>query len=310
MIHADISKTVGRSPLVELPRIGKGLPARLVVKLESRNPGGSVKDRIGLAMVEDAEQKGLLKPGATIVESTSGNTGIALAWVAASRGYKLVLTMPERMSAERVALLRHLGARVVLTPGTLMREAVVRAKELAAEIPGAVQLHQFDNPANPEAHRRTTALEIWEDTEGKVDVFVSGVGTGGTITGVGEVLKQRKPETRIVAVEPETAAVLSGKRAHHHLIQGIGAGFIPGVLNRSIIDEVITASDDVAFDFARRLARDEGILAGISSGASLWAAIQVASRPELAGKLVVTMVCDTGERYVHTPLMGDLGTRD
>jgi cysteine synthase A len=309
MIQKDVSLTVGRTPLVELPRLGKGLPARIVAKLESRNPGASVKDRIGLAMVEDAERRGLLRPGSTIVESTSGNTGIALAWIAAARGYRLVLTMPERMSAERVSLLRHLGAKVVLTPGTLMREAVVRAKELAAEIPDAVQLHQFDNPANPEAHRRTTAVEIWEDTAGKIDVFVSGVGTGGTITGVGEVLKQKKPETRIVAVEPEAAAVLSGRRAHHHLIQGIGAGFIPSVLNRSVIDEVITASDDVAFDYARRLAREEGILAGISSGAALWAAVQIASRPELAGKLVVTMVCDSGERYVHTPLMSDLGNR-
>jgi cysteine synthase A len=308
-LQADVSLTVGKTPLVELKRLARGLPARIAVKLESRNPGGSVKDRIGLAMVEDAERRGLLRPGATIVESTSGNTGIALAWLAAARGYRLVLTMPERMSAERVALLRHLGAKVVLTPGTLMREAVVRAKELAAEIDGAVQLYQFDNPANPEAHRRTTALEIWDGTAGAVDVFVSGVGTGGTITGVGEVLKQKKPGVRIVAVEPETAAVLSGKRPHHHLIQGIGAGFVPGVLNREVIDEVLAASDDVAFEYARRLAREEGILAGISSGAAVWAATQVASRPELAGKLIVTMVCDTGERYVHTPLMGDLGTR-
>jgi cysteine synthase A len=309
MIHSDVSLTVGRTPLVELKRLAKGLPARIAVKLESRNPGGSVKDRIGVAMIEDAERRGVLRPGATIVESTSGNTGIALAVVSAARGYHLVLTMPERMSAERVALLRHLGAKVILTPGSLMREAVVRSKELAAEIPDAVQLFQFDNPANPEAHRKTTAVEIWEDTGGDIDVFVAGVGTGGTITGVGEVLKQKKPGTRIVAVEPEAAAVLSGRRAHHHLIQGIGAGFIPGVLNRSIIDEVLTASDDVAFEFARRLAREEGILAGISSGAALWAAVEVASRPEHAGKLVVTMVCDTGERYVHTPLMGDLGTR-
>jgi cysteine synthase A len=306
MIHPDTASTVGGTPLVELRRIGAGLPARLVVKLESRNPCGSVKDRIGVAMIEDAEARGILRPGATIVESTSGNTGISLAFVAASRGYRLMLTMPERMSQERVSLLRYLGADVVLTAGSLMREAVLRANELEKSIPGAVQLRQFENPANPEAHRRTTAPEIWDDTGGAVDVFVSGVGTGGTITGVGEVLKARKGGVRVVAVEPEGAAVLSGGKARHHMIQGIGAGFVPKILNRAVIDEIIAVSEDDAFSYARRLAREEGILAGISSGAAVAAAVAVAKRPEMAGKLVVTMVCDTGERYVNTPLISEL----
>jgi cysteine synthase A len=260
-------------------------------------------------MIEDAEKRGTLKAGSTIVECTSGNTGIALAFLAAARGYRLILTMPERMSAERVALLKYLGADVVLTPGSLMRDARAKADELAASIPGSVKLEQFDNPANPEIHRRTTAVEIWDDTAGEVAVFVAGVGTGGTITGVGEVLKQRKPAVRVVAVEPENAAVLSGKTPRNHHIQGIGAGFIPKILNRSIIDEVATVSEDAAFENARRLAREEGILAGISSGAALAAALAVARRPELEGKLVVTVVCDTGERYVSTPLMSELVRR-
>ena len=310
MIHPDASATVGRTPLIELRRIGAGLPGRLVVKLESKNPCGSVKDRIGVAMIADAEKRGLLKPGATLVESTSGNTGIALAFVAAARGYRLLLTMPERMSTERVALLRYLGADVILTPGSLMREAVARANELEKEITGAVQLRQFENPANPEVHRRTTAQEIWDDTDGAIDVFVAGVGTGGTITGVGEVLKQKKPSVRIVAVEPEAAAVLSGGRARHHMIQGIGAGFVPPLLNRSILDEVMPISEDAAFEYARRLAREEGILAGISSGAALAAARTVAAREEMRGKLIVTVVCDTGERYVNTPLISELVSRD
>jgi cysteine synthase A len=309
MIFRDIAATVGHTPLVELGKIGKGLPARIVVKLESQNPCGSVKDRIGVAMIEDAERTGKLKQGTTIVECTSGNTGIALAFLAASRGYRLILTMPERMSAERVALLRYLGAEVVLTPGTLMRDARIKADELASTIPGSLKLEQFDNPANPEIHRRTTAQEIWEDTDGQVAAFVAGVGTGGTITGVGEVLKSKNPGVRIVAVEPENAAVLSGKPARNHLIQGIGAGFIPKILNQSIIDEIATVSEDAAFENARRLAREEGILAGISSGAALAAALVVARRPELEGKLVVTMVCDTGERYVSTPLMSELARR-
>jgi cysteine synthase A len=308
-VAPSIAATVGRTPLVELRRIGAGLPARIVAKLESRNPCGSVKDRIGVSMIEDAERRGELGPGATVVESTSGNTGIALAFLCAARGYRLVLTMPERMSSERIALLRYLGAEVVLTPGTLMREARAKADEVARTIAGSVRLEQFDNPANPEVHRRTTAVEIWDDTAGEVAVFVAGVGTGGTITGVGEVLKQRNPAVRVVAVEPENAAVLSGKQPRNHLIQGIGAGFVPKILNRSIIDEVIAVSEDAAFENARRLAREEGILAGISSGAALTAAIAVAKRPELAGKMVVTMVCDTGERYVSTPLMSELVRR-
>ncbi|HEX3593900.1 MAG TPA: cysteine synthase A [Polyangiaceae bacterium] len=308
MIHRDVSTTVGRTPLVSLGRLGAGLPGRLAVKLESRNPGGSVKDRIGVAMIEDAEMRGILKPGATLVESTSGNTGIALAFIAAARGYSLKLTMPERMSSERVALLRYLGADVVLTPGSLMREAVVRANELEREM-GAVQLRQFENPANPEAHRRTTAVEIWDDTRGEVDVFVAGVGTGGTITGVGEVLKQKKPGVRVIAVEPEAAAVLSGGKPRHHMIQGIGAGFVPPILNRKIIDEVLPISEDHAFEFARRLAREEGILAGISSGANIAAARAIAAREEMKDKLIVTVICDTGERYVNTPLVSELAAK-
>ncbi|HMI84923.1 MAG TPA: cysteine synthase A [Polyangiaceae bacterium] len=305
-IFRDIAATVGHTPMVELRRIGAGLPGRIVAKLESRNPCGSIKDRIGVAMIEDKEQRGELKAGMTIVECTSGNTGIALAFLAASRGYRLILTMPERMSTERIALLRYLGAEVVLTPGTLMREARVRAEELANSIPGSIRLEQFDNPANPEIHRRTTAVEIWDDTSGAVAAFVAGVGTGGTITGVGEVLKQKAPAVRIVAVEPENAAVLSGRAPKNHIIQGIGAGFIPKILNRAVIDEIATVSEDAAIEHSRRLAREEGILAGISSGAALSAALVVARRPELEGKLVVMMVCDTGERYASTPLMSAL----
>jgi cysteine synthase A len=306
MIFGDISATVGKTPLVELRRIAKGLPARILVKLESRNPCGSVKDRVGIAMINAAEKDGTLKPGMTIVEATSGNTGIALAFLTAARGYRLVLTMPERGSKERVALLRYLGAEVVLTPGSLMKDARTRAIELATSIPGALQLEQFDNPANVDIHRLTTAVEIWDDTQGEVAAFVAGVGTGGTITGVGEVLKKKNPAIRIVAVEPARAAVLSGGQPRNHMIQGIGAGFVPKILNRDIIDEVITVTEDEAFDNARRLAREEGILAGISSGAALAAALTVARRPELTGKIVVTVVCDTGERYANTPLMAEL----
>ncbi len=305
-IHDNVAATVGGTPLVRLHRVAAGCVARVVAKLESRNPCGSVKDRIGVAMIEDAERRGVLKEGATLIEPTSGNTGVALAFAAASKGYKLILTMPERMSRERIALLRYLGADVVLTPGTLMRDAVEKAEALSREIAGAVMLQQFKNPANPEVHRRTTAVEIWDDTAGEVDVFVAGVGTGGTITGVGEVLKQRKPTVKIVAVEPAKAAVLSGGRPSNHLIQGIGAGFIPDVLNRSIIDEVIAVTEDDAFAYARRLAREEGILAGISCGAALAAALQVAARPEHKGQLVTVMLPDTGERYVTTPLFEEL----
>jgi cysteine synthase A len=305
-IHDSVVATIGRTPLVRLPRIGAALGVTLLGKLESRNPGGSVKDRIGAAMIEDAERRGVLGPGATLIEPTSGNTGVALAWVAAAKGYRVILTMPERMSRERVALLRFLGAEVVFTPGSLMRDAVDKAGELAARTPGAVLLQQFKNPANPRAHRETTAVEIWDDTAGAVDIFVAGVGTGGTITGVGEVLKERKPGVRIVAVEPSKAAVLSGKKAANHTIQGIGAGFVPELLNRAVLDEIVTVADDDAYLHARRLAREEGLLLGISSGAALAAALTVAARPESRGKTVVVMLPDTGERYVTTPLFEEL----
>jgi cysteine synthase len=305
-IFSSAVETVGKTPLVALGRVGRGLPGRLVGKLESHNPCGSVKDRIGVAMVDDAEQAGRLKPGATIIEPSSGNTGIALAFVAAARGYRLIVTMPERMSAERAALLRYLGAEVVTTPGTLMREAVARAEELRQQIPGSLVLGQFSNPANPEIHRQTTAVEIWDDTGGEVDAFVAGVGTGGTITGVGEVLKQRKPGVHVVAVEPAKAAVLSGGAPSNHLIQGIGAGFVPPILNRSIIDEIVAVSEDEAFACARRLAREEGLLCGISAGAALAAALALAERPDFAGKLIVVVLPDSGERYVSTPLFTEL----
>jgi cysteine synthase A len=305
-ICSSVVETVGATPLVELGRVGRGLPARILGKIESRNPCGSVKDRVGIAMVLEAERTGALQPGATIIEPTSGNTGIALAFVAAARGYRLIVTMPERMSTERAALLRYLGAEVVTTPGTLMRDAVARAETLRKEIPGAVALGQFSNPANPEVHRKTTAEEIWRDTAGAVDIFVAGVGTGGTITGVGEVLKARKPGVTVVAVEPAKAAVLSGGPVGNHLIQGIGAGFIPPVLNRAVIDQVIAVNEDDAFAGARRLAREEGIMAGISCGAALAAALTVASNPANAGRTLVVMLPDGGERYLSTPLFGEL----
>src|SRR4051812_13659944 len=307
MLFSGVNATIGRTPLCELRRLGGGEDgARLLAKLESRNPGGSVKDRIAAAMIDDAERSGALGPGGTIVEATSGNTGIALAFVAATKGYKLHVTMPERMSRERLALLRYLGAEVTLTPGTLMREAVDKAEELRRTIPGAVALDQFKNPANPQAHRETTAVEILDDTGGNVDAFVAGVGTGGTITGGGEVLKRARPSTRVIAVEPANAAVLSGRRPANHMIQGIGAGFVPPLLNRDIIDEVMAISDDEAFAHARRLAREEGICAGISSGATLAAALRLAARPEMAGKSIVFMVCDSGERYTNGPLVNEL----
>jgi len=302
MIFRDLTATVGRTPMVELARLAKGLPGRVVGKLEMRNPCGSVKDRVGAALIEDAEQKGILRPGMTLVEPTGGNTGIGLAYVAAIRGYRLILTMPETMSKERVALLRHLGAEVVLTPGILMGDAVARAERIVKEIPGAVMLDQFKNRANPDIHRRTTAIEIWEDTQGVVDVFVCAVGTGGTITGVGEALKERKATVRVVAVEPANAAVLSGGAAGNHRIPGIGVGFIPEVLNRSILDEVIAVTDEEAFAAARLLAREEGILAGPSAGAALHAALAVAARKEAAGKTIVVILADTAERYISTSL--------
>lgn len=302
MIFSDVIATVGRTPMVELGRLAKGLSSRVVAKLEMRNPCGSVKDRVGVALIEEAERQAVLRPGMTLIEATGGNTGIGLSFVAAIRGYRLILTMPETMSKERVALLRHLGAEVVLTPGILMVDAVARAAQLVEEIPGSIMLDQFRNPANPGVHRRTTAMEIWEDTEGAVDVFVSAVGTGGTITGVGEVLKERKPSVRVVAVEPAGAPVLSGGTAGSHRIPGIGVGFVPEVLNRSILDEVIAVTDEEAFACAQRLARKEGILAGVSSGAALHAALAVASRKEAAGKMIVVILPDTAERYVTTTL--------
>jgi cysteine synthase A len=288
--------------MVELQRLARGLPGRIIAKLEMRNPCGSIKDRLGLALLEDAERRGVLRPGATIVEATGGNTGIGLAFAAAIRGYRLILTMPESMSRERVALLKHLGADVRLTQGILMTDAVALAKQIVAQNPGAVWLDQFTNPANPEVHRRTTAEEIWADTGGEVDVFVSAVGTGGTITGVGEVLKERRPGVRIIAVEPSGAAVLSGGPAGKHQMPGIGVGFVPAVLNRTVIDEVVVVTDQEAFACARRLAREEGLVAGVSSGAALHAAMGIASRPEFAGKTIVVPLCDTGERYVTTAL--------
>jgi cysteine synthase A len=309
-VAATVIDTVGDTPLVELARIGQGLGVRLLAKLESRNPCGSVKDRVGVAMVLEAERKGELTSGATIIEPTSGNTGIALAFVCASRGYRLIVTMPDRMSSERAALLRYLGAEVVTTPGTLMRDAVAKAEALKREIPGAISLGQFSNPANPEVHRRTTAEEIWKDTGGQVDIFVAGVGTGGTITGVGEVLKARKPDVHVVAVEPAKAAVLSGGPVGNHLIQGIGAGFVPAILNRRILDEVLTVTEDESFACARRLAREEGILSGISCGAALAATLTVARRPESAGKTIVLMLPDSGERYLSTPLFSELARKE
>jgi len=302
MIFREVTATVGNTPMVELPHLSRDVPGRIVAKLEMRNPCGSVKDRLGVALIEDAERRGLLHPGSTLVEPTGGNTGIGLAFAAASRGYRLLLTMPESMSTERIAVLRHLGAEVELTPGVLMADAVRRAKEIAGELPDAIMLDQFTNPANAELHRRTTAQEIWLDSRGEVDVFVSAVGTGGTITGVGEVLKDRNPDARIVAVEPAGTAVLSGRPAGEHQMPGIGVGFIPEVLNRSIIDDVIAVSDDEAFAATRRVAREEGILAGISSGAALHAGLQLASRPETEGKTIVVLLADTAERYVTTAL--------
>ncbi|MFZ4437914.1 MAG: cysteine synthase A [Syntrophales bacterium] len=300
-IYDDITKTVGHTPLVRLKRMTAESQAEVVVKVESFNPLSSVKDRIGVAMIDDAERKGLLKEGSVIIEPTSGNTGIALAFVAAARGYRLILTMPDTMSMERRQLLTIFGAELVLTPGAEgMKGAIRKAEELVATTPGAVMPQQFNNPANPEIHRKTTAEEIWADTEGKADFIVAGIGTGGTLTGIAEVLKGRKPAFRAVAVEPEASPVLSGGQPGPHKIQGIGAGFVPGVLNRGIIDEVIKVSNDDAGITARRLAREEGILAGISGGAALWAGLEVAKRPENKGKLVVVVLPDTGERYLST----------
>ena len=300
-IAQSIVETIGNTPLVRLNRLARGLPAQVIVKLESFNPLSSVKDRAGWSMIEAAQKAGLLKPGMTIVEPTSGNTGVALAFVAAAMGYKCIIVMPDTMSMERRNLLKALGAKVVLTPGKDgMMGAIKKASEIANQSKEYFMPQQFKNPANPRVHRTTTAIEIWEDTEGAVDIFVAGVGTGGTITGVGEVLKDLKPSIQIVAVEPEGSPVLSGGKAGPHKIQGIGAGFVPDVLNTGIIDEIIRVKNDDAGVTARRLAREEGILVGISSGAALWAALKVASREENAGKMVVAILPDTGERYLST----------
>jgi len=307
-VSPDMVRLVGHTPMVELKKIGKNLPARILAKLEFYNPCSSVKDRIGAAMVEAAERDGKLKPGITLVEPTSGNTGIALAWVSAVKGYKLKLVMPDTLSVERRKLMQALGAELILSPGAEgMKGAIGRAEGILASNPDHLMLNQFANPANPEIHRLTTAPEIWEDTEGQVDIFVAGVGTGGTITGVSEVIKRLKPSFRSIAVEPADSPVLSGGKAGPHKIQGIGAGFIPEILNRDILDEIITVKNEDAGEVARRLAREEGMVAGISSGANVWAAMQVAARPENDGKIIVTVIPDTGERYLSTWLYGETG---
>jgi len=302
-IIQDIGAVVGATPLLRLNRLARETGAEVLVKLESQNPLGSVKDRIGKAMLVAAEQEGKINPATTIIEPTSGNTGIALAFLCAAKGYRLILTMPETMSLERRALLKHLGAELVLTPGAGgMRGAIARAEELAAATPGSFLPNQFANPANPETHRRTTAEEIWQDTAGEIDIFVAGVGTGGTITGVSEVLRARRSGFKAIAVEPADSPVLSGGKPGPHKIQGIGAGFVPQVLNTGIIDGIITVRNEEAFAMARRLAKEEGILCGVSSGANVHAAIQVAAQPGNRGKKIVTVVCDTGERYLSTDL--------
>ncbi len=302
MLLSNIADVIGGTPLISLQRLSAEVGATLLAKLEGVNPAGSVKDRVARSMVEDAERRGVLEPGATLVEATSGNTGIALAMMAAARGYRLILTMPEAMSRERVQLLRAYGAEVVRTPGTLMQPAVEQAQLLAASTPGSFVLGQFDNPANPMAHELTTAEEILADTDGAFDYFVAGIGTGGTITGVGRVLKRRSPDTTVVGVEPEGAAVLSGSKATGHHLQGIGAGFIPKVLDRRVIDQVRVATEKNALAAARRLARTEGILAGISSGAALSAALEVAASSKGQGKRIVVVLPDGGERYASTAL--------
>jgi cysteine synthase A len=306
-IYDNIADTFGNTPLVKIPRLNKGLPGTVLVKMESANPAGSVKDRIGVAMIEAAERDGRLRPDTVIVEPTSGNTGVALAFVAAAKGYPIILTMPDTMTIERRNLLKAYGAQLVLTPGANgMSGAIAKAKEIRDSNPAKYFMpQQFENPANPEIHRRTTAEEIWRDTDGTVDVFVAMVGTGGTITGVGEVLKERKPGVRIVAGEPDASPVLSGGQPGPHKIQGTGTGFIPAVLDTKVYDEVIRVTNEDAIATARRAAREEGILVGISAGANIWAALQVAARPEMAGKIIVTIGCDTGERYLSNPVFAE-----
>jgi cysteine synthase A len=306
-IYSDITKTVGNTPLVRLNRVTRGAQAMVLAKLESFNPLSSVKDRIGVNIIDAAEREGRVTKDTVIIEPTSGNTGIGLAFTCAARGYHLILTMPDTMSVERRRLLQALGAELILTPGSEgMKGAIRKAEEMAAEQPNAFIPFQFKNPANPEIHRRTTAEEIWRDTDGEVDVVVAGVGTGGTITGIAEALKARRPGFQAVVVEPATSSVLSGGQPGPHKIQGIGAGFVPDVLRLDLVDEIVQVTDDAAWEMTRRLAREEGIFAGISSGANTCAAVQIAARPENAGKLVVVILPDTGERYLSTGVFGDV----
>lgn len=306
-IYENLSDTVGNTPLVKIPRLNKGLPGTVLVKMESFNPAGSVKDRIGVSMIEAAERDGRLRPNSTIVEPTSGNTGIALAFVAAAKGYPIVLVMPDTMTVERRNLLKAYGAQVVLTPGADgIKGAIAKAGEIRNGDPARYFMpQQFENPANPEIHRRTTAEEIWRDTDGSVDIFIAMVGTGGTITGVGELLKERKPGLRVIAGEPDASPVLSGGAAGAHKIQGAGAGFVPAVLDTTVYDEIIRVTDADAIATARRAAREEGMLVGISAGANIWAALHVAARPDSTGKTIVTIGCDTGERYLSNPVYAD-----
>ncbi len=308
MIHENILELIGKTPLVRLNTYAKrrNLEAEIIAKVEFFNPGGSVKDRVALNLILDAEEKGIIQPGATIIEPTSGNTGVGLSLVGAVRGYKVILTMPETMSFERRKLAAAYGTEIVLTPGAEgMKGAIAKAEELRDSIPGAVILQQFENPANPEAHVKTTGEEIWEQSDGKVDIFVAGAGTGGTVSGTGKALKAHNPDIKIVAIEPQTSAVLSGNPAGPHLLQGIGAGFVPGNYDSSVVDEVFPVGNDEAFDAARAIAKEEGIFVGISSGAALYAATQLAQRPENKGKRIVVLLPDTGERYLSTKLIAD-----